>query len=673
MVSILFLRTFAAPIPLISHSFTQDNMAQPIITTEQIEKWRGEGIANSTIAGYLSGSSDTVRQQYENVKKTYGDTDDAAKSFINYRYYGDVDYEPNAPPEKKGYLSRTLDRIYKDIGDAKQIALDRGLELQKDENYIADRGMVPTVKGTRGFSVVQDAARGLTQGISAILSPVTEAVSTAVGLVGKASVPLLDDPTVGERFSEAGKDIMESHLGQEYITPAMQSLADKYQSAREGSSGEALKTLEDFGEVVIDFLDLYAVKGAGKLLRKTAQKTPLIRSIPGVGSLMTRKSDDVLELTGSAKEAVNKGMDEKFMTAVAEMNPDTKGVAAKMTVAANKGSKVMGGTVEHKEILGSVIREDVAHLIAEKERVGKVLGAMKSSVAEDTVNLTDDYFRFLDEIRNKRAVLNEKGKLISLAGAADDNIPQLQRVLDFLTPDDAGVVLKTGRDIDLWRTKMFEEMGSAKAKLMPGSPSTAKFAEDVTNGIRRSSLVKMANGNTRMIQANDAFEELATGTSKFLKGVGYKGKKSVEAVTASDLKLGEVALRNLGNASGELRPAFEEMIALTQKYGGSSTIDRMGLIKYADALEDVFPITPTRSLQGNISRGTRDAMGNFTQDIAEGKSLKAGVFNRMSEPVMNFYDKMRGLTPENRFKLLMEVLEAPPDTPLFKIIKKTLP
>lgn len=618
------------------------------------ESLKAQGQTPDFIADQMAQSSPHFASQLAKIRKKFGGDPAATEAFLNTRFYGDTSYAPNAPTEKKGYIGRTLDRIYQ-----------------------AGTGVQDTLNSYNQGDITagQAAIRGSQKIFSGILSPALEASSSVVGYG-------LEKTGAGEAIAGLAQDVASSNLGQT-VAPYVNRAVEGYQNLPEDSG---FRDLASIGKAGLDALDVYGtgktVKYGGNLLKQTAQH-PLqtIRHPVNAAKLKfggqpaAPVSQGPRELVGKAKEAVDKGVDRKFMEFVGEQNPDTRAVMSKMTDAAKEGSEKLGGTLKHKEILGGQMMENAAHVLQEKQNVGKALKAMKTAVADDIVDLSDDYMEVLTQLQNKGAVINDKGKIISLAGASDDNIPLLQQTLDFLQPDDAGRVIKKGKDIDLWRSKMFEEMNSAKAKLQPSAAgqSTFGFAENVTNKARRSALTRMAKGNRNLLAANDAYEELSTEASKFLKAIGYKGKLNVDAITAKDLKAGEIALRTLGNASADSREAFTSLIQTARKYGRISNVDEMALIRYADALEDLFPITPTRSLAGQVSRGTRDAAGNLIEDVVGGGSIKKGILNRASEPVMKIYDKIRGLTPENQYRLLKEVLDSPPDTPFFTVAQQALP
>lgn len=612
-----------------------------VMSSDFLEQGRKTGLTDDAIADQMAMSSPNFASQLKKIRTKFGGDPAATAAFLNTRFYGDTTYTPEAPPEKKGFVGRTLDRIY-----------NAGLGLRQQlDDYNAGE-----------ISSGQAVVRGAAEIGSGILSPALEASSTVIGGAMRAT-------GLDQGIRNVAQEVAQSDVGQT-VAPYVNKAAQTFQDSPKSSWMRDAAAVGKFG---IDALDFY---GSGQALKLGTQGLKAAgHAVRHPIQTVRGQSRQVGELQGSAKAAVDKGMDEKFMSFVAGQNADTRAVMAKMTTEAERGSKLLGGTTRHKEVLGGQMLDNIAYVMDEKQTVGKALNAMKAAVADEPVNLTDDLMKFVEELRNKGAVVDDKGKIRALAGASDDNIPLLQQTLDFLMPDDAGNVIRRGREVDLWRQKMFQEMNSAKAKLQPSSAgqSALGFAEKVTNNIRRAALNRMAKGNSRMIAANDAYEELATETSKFLKAIQYKGKLSVDEITGKQLRAGEVALRTLGNAAGEPRAAFESLIATARKYGRKSTVDEMALIRYVDALEDVFPIAPTRSLRGEVSRGSRDAMGNMTQDIIESGGSKVGILNRISEPAMKVYDKMRGLTPENRFKLLMEVLEAPPETEFFSIMDDVLP
>lgn len=613
---------------------------------DALEAARAEGKADDAIADLMAQSSPHFASQLTKIRKKFAGDPAATTAFLNSRLFGDTSYSPSKPTESKGYLGRTLDRIY-----------------QSAQDFVGPGGY--TDQMNRGEL---SPGQAILKGAGSIYHGATAPVSEGIASVANAAMQI---PGVQPALQSVGRTIADSELGKA-AAPIIQEGVDWYQNLPQDSG---FRDLAVVGQAGLDTLD---VLGAGqgiqslKTMGKGAAQTIRhpIQAFKGkpIPQTATR------ELQGPAKAAVKSGMDERLMTFAAEQNPDTRAVMAKMTQAASEGGKVLGGTTKHKEILGGQMMDNLAYILDEKKHVGQALGAMKKAVADDMFDLTDDYLAFLGELRNKGAVINDRGVITSLAGAADDNIPLLQKTLDFLMPNETGRVVQKGQAIDLWRTKMFQEMNSAKAKLQPSTAgqSTLGFAEKITNDVRRRALTKMSAGNKNMILANDAFEELSTEASKFLKSIQYKGKLDIDSITAKELRAGEVALRTLGNASADSKDAFMSLIETARKHGRISNIDEMALIRYADALEDLFPITQPRSLQGAVGRGTADATGQFTEDVIRG-GVKRAAINRAADAVIEKLDKIRGITPENRFKLLMEVLEAPPETEFFTIVQKVLP
>lgn len=641
------------------------------VSPATLEKLRASGVPDDVIADEMAKTSTHFATQVKKIRSATQGDPAATSAFLNTRFYGDTQYNPvskttgNAVSKSKpkNYITRTLDHIYQ---QAEDVLGPDGIMAQYNSGDIG-----------AGDAAVRTAGKIFHGALIPVVDPASDITKFAMDKTGVSGL-----------VQSGVQSVADSQLGQA-ITPQIQNAKDWYNNLPADSNWRNVTAV---GQAGLDALSVVGAQGSMDVGKRAitqgvthpwqSVRHPItsVKSVwtgqgppppPGTGPTDAAPTK---ELIGPAKEAAKKGMDEKLMTFVAEQTPDTRAVMAKMTEAAHEGGKVLGGTVKHKEILGGQMMDNAAYLLEKKEQVGKALRAMKGSVADDLIDLTDDYDDFLTALRNKGAVIDDKGMITSLAGAADDNIPQLQKILSFLQPDDVGRTVKSGKQIDLWRTKMFEEMNSARAKLQPSAAgqSTMGFAENVTNKVRRSALTKMAKENGNLVRANDAYEELSTAASQYLKAIGYKGKLNVDAITAKELRAGEVALRTLGNASADTRDAFVKLIETARKYGRVSNVDDMALIKYADALENVFPVTPPRSLQGNISRGMNDATGQFTEDALRG-GVKRAAMNRVADSIIEKIDSIRGMTPENRYRLLMEVLNAPDSTPLIQIVDKVSP
>lgn len=656
-----------------------------IISPDNLENQRKAGLKDDAIADQMAQASPVFASQLSKIRKKYGGDSAATTAFLNTRFYGAVDHTPEQP---KGLIGRSLERIYQNY---KKDIVDIGQSLE-------DRST-----GKQGFvdTTLQVAGNLMSLGAS----PVSQPLQETVGTIAKGAYNNI--PYVKPIAQEIGR----SDIVQKGVLPAIQSTSQFLQ--QESERNPALRSLASVGEGLSDLTDVYAggalakgavnvakpvVKGAlqgaksmatspfqtlGQVAGATARvgTQPIRSGFKGFMQGVRGQADDVtkqiaqnldngtMQLSGVTKEAVSAGMDEKVIKFAVAQSPETKKAMSSMAKAASKGATKLGGDTAHKEILGSYMLNNIDHVVTEKEIVGKALGAMKKGMVDEVIDMTDDLVDLRNELSKVGAVINEKGRIVRLAAEADDNIPLLQEALDFLQPDDAGRVVKRFGDVDMWRSKMFKEMNSAKAKMQPssGGQSVFGYSEKVVNNLRRSAIKNASSYNPRLLAYNDAFEELSTQTSTFLKKIGYKGRLDIDSITAKDLRTGEIALRSLGNASADVRDTFSNLIKTARKYGYNSGVDEDALIRWADTLEDLFPISPTRSLQGGVSRGTKDALGNFTEDVLR-SGAKRGVTQVVSEKVMEGINYMRGMTPENQYRLLLEILDAPPDTPLFNVI-----
>lgn len=633
------------------------------ISIEALESLRKTGMTDDAIAEQMAQSSPGFSSQLSKIRKKFAGDPAATTAYLNTRFYGVVDHAPDKP---KGIVGRSLDRVYDNF--------------QKDTQDIRT-ALEQNAQGQQGFvETVGEVAGNLS---SIVASPVALPAQEAVGSLAKAAYENV--PGVKPLLQEVG----QSRLVQEGIVPAIQTASQVSSNLYEKSP--SFRALAALGEGASDLADVYGAAQAGKFaLNSGIQAAKAIPQIPrlagqaigttarigtqpireGFGGFMqgvrgqvddAAKAAAPMELSGVAKEAVSKGLDENVVRFAVEQAPETKKAMAAMVKAAKEGSTKLGGDTAHKEILGQYILNNTEHLLNEKKAIGDALGAMKKGMADDVLDLTDDLVDLQTELRNAGAAINEKGIITRLAADSDDNIPMLQEALNFLQPDDAGRVVRRFKDVDMWRSKMFKEMNSAKAKMQPSASgqSVFGFAEKVVNNLRRSAIKRASKNNSRLLAYNDAYEELSTQTSKFLKSIGYKGKLDIDSITAKELRTGEIALRTLGNASAETRDVLRELTAMARKYGYTSKVDEMNLVRWADTIENLFPVTPTRSLQGGVSRGTKDALGNFTEDVIR-SGARRGVIGAVSEKVMEGIDTFRGMTPENQYRLLLELLDDAP-------------
>lgn len=652
-----------------------------IVSADFLEKGRSQGMDDRDIAQRMSESSPFFAEQLQKIQIGTNNNPKAVSALLNMRFYGDAKYSPAEDSTKKGFIGRSLDRIYQNY---KKDILDIGTALGKQQRGEQDAFQ----------TFAQTAGNVASIGYSPLSQPLQEGVET----LAKGAYENI--PGV----KGVAQDIGQSEFVQKGLLPTIQSTAQFL--SEESQRNPALASAGAVGEAIFDAGDAFLGGAIGKQAIKQgiplAQKgislageTPsMIRGIPGaigdaaegtaraagrgVGALgrgfmqgVRGTADDVakatkdLPLSDVAKESIKAGNDEKVVRFIAGMSPQERKIASKMTDAAFEGGKKLEGTVAHKEMLGVQALRPLEHVVRQKEAAGKALGAMRSTLAGETVDLTTVYDDMLREMMDAGVVFNRQGKIVNILTASDDNIPTLQTIVDFLNPDDAGNVLRSFSEVDQWRRKIFAELGGAKAKLpYKEGQNVLDFADGMVGKARKGSLKQMEGIEPNFKVLDEAYARLSKEPADFLKKLGFKGKLTEDSLSLKDLKSGEVTLRTLGNASADTLDSYRKLLKVAQDYGYQSEVDVGRLATFTDALEDIFPISRPRSLEGGVARGVRDATGQFTEDMVRSGVKRAGI-NAVTDRIVDTINSFRGVTPENRFRLLKEMLDAPDDAKFF--------
>ena len=618
-----------------------------IVSPDRLEMGRSSGLTDDSIADEMAKASPTFASQLSNIRKKFGGDPAATSAFLNTRFYGETNYTPAPAPEDKpkGYVGRTLDRIY-----------------QRADEFVGEGGIMDKYNQgqiTSGQAVVRGAGK-IFQGA---VAPVTQATSDIVGAGLRA--------TGGDKALQyLGNEFANSKLGQQVI-PMAKGALDSYNALPESSGFRDLSSIAQSG---VDALD---VLGAGAVYNKTGSAlkgaaTAARHPVQTVKGFRKPVNDVALtgELTGKSREAVKTGLDENLVRFIGERNPDERYLMKAMTQEADSGTRILGGSTKAKEIVGNQILRNAEHVIETKKHVGKALGSITESMANEAVDVTNVANSLLDDMANKGVLFSrDTGKIRSIAAAADDEIPVLQKIVDFLQPDDQGRVVRSFVELDDFRKKVFQELGMAKAKLSPtsGGQSAFNFSDRIADAARSGLLREMSALNPNYGKLATAYAELSGGPSDFFKAIGFKG--NLDDISTQSLRAGEVSMRTLGNASARPTEAIEKLLTISRKYGYSSPIDEMKLIRYADELENIFPIAPTRSLRGEIARSGEDVVGQ----VIKKKGLAMGTLAVADEKAMKVYDWVRGMTPENRIKLLYDLLDAPPERSFLSVARESLP
>lgn len=631
------------------------------VSPQTLESWRQQGRSDDTIAEYMAQTNPSFAAQYGRIKQASGGDTRATTAFLNTRFYGDASYSPTAK-EKKGFFGRIGDRIYQDIVD-----IEQAMEDQRE----GKQGTLNTIGQAAGnFMSIAGAVPG-------------EVLSTGVGMVGKA-VAGVDNALGGHAqgfLKQAGSDIANSPLGQDVLGMA-QNVSQGYSNLRDQSP--ALRTAEAAVEGAAGLADIAGVAAIPQAATRTgqaafaktqqvapyakaaAQKVPLVNRIPGLrpDAVGTSTADDFARAAGVAGDDLAKplsaqaqqftkiGGDERLARFVDQSNPAEKGLMRSMLERQARAGDDLAATAQAKEVVGQHVMTQAGHLVKAKSEIGKRLGNVVQSIGGDTVDLTNSYTEFIDDLMAKGVHITSDGKLINMSALPDEDIAYIKDILKWMRPDKNGTVVRSAQDAHRYRQKLFAELNLAEIRQKPFSPELEKFVDEA---VRNRLMRDITAVHPQYAPLAQAYAKTISPLRNFLKQIGYKG--TVDDVTEAGfegLRTGEVAMRTLGNASARPTQLLDELEQAAIQWGYKSPIRTQRLVKFADELENIFPVQQTRSLKGEVSRAVQDAVG-----VAA--APKAGLTRMAIDKVGDVVNQMRGMTPEARIQALRDLLnELPP-------------
>ncbi len=645
------------------------------ISLDTVEQLRNEGVSNKSIASYMAGSSKGFQQHYGNVIKSYGDTEEAAKSYLNYRFYGDVNYQKPTPEEKnKGIMSfpvRVIDNVWEGW---KRSAMEMGkIEEKAEAGEISNANQYAQQYGQSAHAVGK-----------ALAAPWTEAFDTKAFNIAP-SVTDIATPIV----QSVAEPIMKSKFAQEVAIPAGQ----KYMEYSEQSP-----TLQSVNQLAVGGGSLAAgIMGinpmmSGSRTLASAMRHPITtatQTIPtqtgkGLGAILNIPKSAYSgvkqglgygkaapgtagqQLGGKTAEFVKKGGNQLFANDVATMNEAERLLAKRMTLAAEKAARTtLKGTKIPKTIAGEQLLAPAKHIIEHKKAVGKALGNVADAMAGEAVDFTDDAAQVFQAMSDKGVVFSrESGKIIGAAGVPDSELHLLQKLASFFQPDDTGRVIRDFREAHLFRSKIFKEIDAAKAALSPTAQGQSVFdiSETMADQARGMMIKRMSGVNPSYGVYSGAYKDLTSQAAPFYKFIGYKGV--LDDIDVHGLGTGEASMLTLGSRSADKIKAIDDMIALAEKYGYQSSVDPRKLIDYVSALDNIYPLQAPEALAGQIRKG----LGASDLSAPKRAGIKA-VINKIDDAYQHF----RGMTLENRTRLLLELLDEPPNASLVTVAEKVLP
>lgn len=315
----------------------------------------------------------------------------------------------------------------------------------------------------------------------------------------------------------------------------------------------------------------------------------------------------VSKLPVAEKAAVRSGLDTGVIDFVKTTSKENIPVYQKIVAAAKNGANNLRGGTKAKEVVGKLIVDNVVKpAIKLRNTVGKKLGAIVDIlpvVPENVSTLRDEFSKVLESVGVR---VGNKGKLITTRGGVKGDLSAYQNMWDRIKSGYA-----SQREIHDIRSAIFKEFELAGARQAPFSSQADNVAEQFR------SILGKGISNKKYLELSKQYSETINPLRDFVKYIGYKG--DIAKLGTQNLRVAEIAQRVLGNASARPQEVIDALTKLADKAGkGKLSKDITDAIRFSDLIEEFYGLQQTRSLGGQVARGTKAGVEGATNSAIEG-------------------------------------------------------
>lgn len=425
--------------------------------------------------------------------------------------------------------------------------------------------------------------------------------STAMG----AGLGLLTGGVLGKASPKVAKAVPESKLA--LATPQASSVP---------------KMVSDVGA---------AVSGVAKAVPERAKRAfgTLSESVQKAGELA--KKPEVYQ------KAINVGLPEDIVQATQIMPKSLKQKARQMLDIGTKETGKLSRSQQPKDVVGDEVIKRISPIVKAREKLGKEVDRTRRNVPLKLLDVTDEYQQLADVVRSAGAKLAPDGYTIKVSGGSipANTAKKMSEVLKALRPNNQGSVIRTGKYLDSQRQKFFKMYQDSLTTDKPFTPEAIKFVEqmrsalgDKIDTVSKGYMKAQQDYAQLMGELKDIVKTLGL-TDDELKAIGLDKLDELDIVA---LQAGEKAMRTLGNAASKQKGFLRKLTEAASRYGYKTDVDLDELIALSDAIEQLTGSTPTRSLQGGVTRGVEAGQGVLNQaaeDFAE-KGILGGIIKSIS-------------------------------------------
>ena len=320
----------------------------------------------------------------------------------------------------------------------------------------------------------------------------------------------------------------------------------------------------------------------------------------------------------SVRRAVS---DERVIDLVNKLTPEELAVTRRLVEQAKlKEGDITTNTAHPKSLAGAELLKPVDYIIKTRKAVGAKLGNLRTQLSgKKDINTNSAFRSFHTYLKNDFQVqFDKQGQIIPGTGKlARGDVGEIQNLYDELRSK----TFASQRDIDEFLQRSFKDYDLKQAREKTFSDDVSRIA-----GRARQDMRRLMPEQYNVLSTE--YAKLSTPLTDIIKLLGYKG--DLDALTAKDLKAGEVGLRVLGNASDRPQSIIDKIVRVASDNGYKSDVNLNNIIALTDQLEGLYDITMPRSFSGQVTSGMDNSNALGAMGDAATMNI-GGLYNRAAQ------------------------------------------
>jgi len=367
----------------------------------------------------------------------------------------------------------------------------------------------------------------------------------------------------------------------------------------------------------------------------TPTVSPIMATLSGVGSQIkdfagrtAKEAQDVaaretrLQSLPVPEASVRRAVsDERVIDLVNKLTPEELAITRRLVDQAKlKEGDITTNTAHPKSIAGAELLKPVDHIIQTRKAVGEKLGNIRTQLdSTKDINTNSAFRSFHTYLKEDFQVqFDKQGQIIPGTGRlARGDVGEIQNLYNELRSK----TFASQRDIDEFLQRSFKDYDLKQAREQTFSDDVSRIA-----GRARQDMRQLMPEQYNVLSTE--YAKLSTPLTDIIKLLGYKG--DLDALTAKDLKAGEVGLRVLGNASDRPQSIIDEIVRVASDNGYKSDVNLNNIIALTDQLEGLYDITMPRSFSGQVTSGMDNSNALGAMGDAATMNI-GGLYNRAAQ------------------------------------------